>query len=61
MTREISSKSTSVIPAFLSKDQIQVEERTLEQDIIVIIQAAKLKLVTGVVETGKLADLFLTT
>jgi hypothetical protein len=59
MTREISSRSTSEIPAFLLKDQIQVEERTLELDIIVILRALALKPDFGRVAIGKLEDLFL--
>jgi hypothetical protein len=48
-----------VIPAFLLKDQIQVEERTLELDIIVILRALALKPDFGRVAIGKLEDLFL--
>jgi hypothetical protein len=56
MIREISSRLILVTLDFLSRETIQIEERTSEQDIIAITQDLKLKLVIGHVETGKLED-----
>jgi hypothetical protein len=50
-----------VILIFLLKDQIQVEEKTSEQDIIATTQAAKLKRDIGLVGIGSLAEQFLIT
>jgi hypothetical protein len=56
MIREISSRLILVTLDFLSKETIQIEERTLERDIIVIIQVLKLKQDIGAAGIGKLED-----
>jgi hypothetical protein len=61
MTREISSKSTSVILIFRSSEISLTEERTLEQDIIVILLVHVLKPGIGLVGIGSLAEQFLIT
>jgi hypothetical protein len=60
MTREISSKSTSEILTEVLKETILNVERTLEQDIIVILRAQSGKRSGGLVAIGRLVEQFLT-
>jgi hypothetical protein len=60
MTREISSRSTSEILQEKLKEMIQTEEKTLEQDIIVILLGQSGKRSGGLVAIGRLVEQFLT-